>query len=252
VHEPFPTHRLKEFSCLTADDVSRISRIAGPAVEHPRHAVIRAEGARDSSVYLLVDGWVLSSFVLRSGERQILKLHLPGDMLGSTSMCVDAAVDSLTALTPVTVRRLPLEALGALMVGSPRIATALLLSAQKERIALMDRLAAVARSPALSRIAMFLLDLNDRLALIGQSRENSFRLRITQEQLGDLLGLTFVHVNRMMRQLDRDGLIVRQASNVHLPDLDRLRAVATVPVRRMSAQPAWLPPMSDTNDTAAA
>lgn len=237
----YPDHRLVDFDCLTADDVERMRNLGGAPVEVPRNAVIRSESSAERSMYLLIDGWVLSSMLLRNGERQILKLHLPGDWLGTTSMATDRAVDTLTALTPVTVRKVSLEALGEVLAESPRLMAFSLLSAQKERVTLMDRLATVGRSTAIARLASFLIDLNERLQQVGQAREGRFELRITQEQLGDMLGLTAVHVNRMVRELERRGLIGRSGMMLRLADLAGLNSIAALPPRRMAADAGWLP-----------
>jgi CRP/FNR family transcriptional regulator len=240
VQKTYPKHRLSEFGCLTDEHIERLRALGGSPVELPRHAVIRSERSDDRSIYLLVEGWVLSSLLLRNGDRQILKLHLPGDVLGSTSMSVEHAVDTLTALTPVAVCKVPLAALGELMSAEPRVMAFMLLSCQKERIALMDRLAWVGRSSAIARLASFLLDINERLERVGQARDGRFELRITQEQLGDMLGLTAVHVNRMTRELERRGLVERRGSMVHLSDPAGLHGVAALPPRRMAADAAWL------------
>lgn len=240
MQKSYPSFRLREFACLSDGEIEAIRALGGPPIDVAKNTAIRSEGSTDRSIYLLTDGWALSSLLLRNGERQILKLHLPGDILGSTSMAVDRAIDGLTALTPVTVRKVPLEALGALMAKSPRMMAFMLLSCQKERIALMDRLAWVGRATAIARLACFLLDLNERLTLIGQARDDRFEMRITQEQVGDMLGLTAVHVNRMLRELERRGLIERSGSNMRLPDMPGLRNIAAVPSRRMAADANWL------------
>lgn len=236
----YPDFRLNEFACLTADEIQRLRNIAGPAIEVPRNGVIRSETTVERAMYLLVDGWVLSSMLLRNGERQILKLHLPGDWLGSTSMAVERAVDSLTALTPVTVRKVSLDALGEVLADSHRLMAFTLLSAQKERVALMDRLATIGRSTAIARLASFLLDLYERLQLVGQARDDRFELRITQEQLGDMLGLTAVHVNRMVREMERRGLIERSGTSIRLADIAGLNSIAALPPRRIAGDAGWL------------
>lgn len=240
MHKSYPDYRLNEFACLTGEEVELLRNLGGPPIEVPRNAVFRAEASADRAVYLLVDGWALSSMLLRNGERQILKLHLPGDMLGSTSMVVERMVDSLTALTPVTVRKVPLEVLGEAMGRAPRLMAFMMLASQKERVALMDRMATIGRSTAIARLASFLLDLNERLQLIGQAREGRFELRITQEQLGDMLGLTAVHVNRMVREMERRGLIERNGTNMRLADVAGLNSIAALPPRRMAADAGWL------------
>ena len=205
----------------------------------PRRSVIRAQGAIDRSAYFLVDGWVASSMVLAGGERQILKLHLPGDMLGSTSMCLDEAIDTLTALTPVTVRKTPLAPLGQLIATNSRIAMFMLLSAQKERVALMDLLASNSRTSPIARLAFLLLNLHQRLSIVGQARSDEFEIAISQEQLADIVGLTPVHVNRVLRQMTDDGLIERHKRRVRIVDFERMRELSNIQRRDMSIDPSW-------------
>lgn len=177
--------------------------------------------------------------LLADGERQILKLHLPGDMLGSTSMCVEDAIDTLMALTPVTVRKVPLAPLGQLIVTNPRIAMFLLLSAQKERVALMDLLASNSRTSPIARLAFLLLNLHQRLSIVGQAGSDELEIAINQEQLGDIVGLTPVHVNRVLRQMTNDGLIERHRRQIRIIDFERLRELSKIPLRDMSIASSW-------------
>lgn len=239
MRQDYPDHRLNQFPCLTEEDRERFRTLGGPPFERPRHSVIRPEGGTDRSMYLLVDGWALSCLVLPTGERLIVKLHLPGDVLGSTSLATDGAIDSVIALTPVVVQKVPLRDFGALMASSPRVATFMLLSVQQERIALIDRLAAVARSNATASVAWFLLDLNARLKAIGKSHGDSFESMITQEQIGDLLGLTAVHVNRTINQMERDGALKRDGFRKFALNVSMLNDMATLPQRRMSRDVTW-------------
>jgi CRP/FNR family transcriptional regulator, anaerobic regulatory protein len=195
------------------------------------------------SIFLLIDGWVSSSFLVHDGRRQIVKIHLPGDMLATTSMCVDLAIDTLTAITAVAFRKVSLETMGILIESSPRIASFLLLTAQKERIALMDRVASVAQTDPKARFAAFLLSLNARLAAVNQSSGDSFLLPLTQEQIGEILGFTAVHANRVVREFEREGMIERSKRMVRLLDTGQLRAIAGIPARLMSSDTGWLNPL---------
>jgi CRP/FNR family transcriptional regulator, anaerobic regulatory protein len=242
MHEQFPDHRLLEFGCLTEREIDLMQSIGGRPISLDRNSLVRSEGCRDRSMYVLIDGWVASSLLVQGGKRQIARIHLPGDMLATTSMCVDTAVDTLTALTPITFRKVSLEAVGQLLASSPRIAAFLLLSAQQERIALIDRLASVAQTDPLCRLAAFLLDVNKRLRGVGQSTDDRFLLPMTQEQIGELLGFTAVHANRMLRELEREGLIERTRRVVQLLDTERLGQLAGMPVRNTSSDSDWFNP----------
>ncbi len=242
MQENFLVQRLREFSCLNDREIDLMRSIGGPPIHLPRQSVIRSEGCRDRAAFMLLDGWVASSFTVQSGKQSISKIHLPGDLLGSTSLCVDITIDTLTALTPVTFRRVSLETIGMLLSTSPRIAAFLFLSAEKERIALMDGQSLIAHSGPISRLAAFLLDINRRLAAIGQSENDSFLLPMTQEKVGELLGFTPVHANRVFRELEHGRLIERDKRDVKLLDVGRLRALAGIPARETSTDLHWFNP----------
>lgn len=217
-----------------------IRALGEPPVDYPRHGVLRREGEAPRHIYLLLSGWVGASVLLPGGERQIVKIHLPGDLLGTSSMCLARAADTLNALTPVSVSRIPLGAFGALFASSPRFAASMFLSVQRERVALMDRLAAVGRTSAIARVAALLLDLDERLRAAGLAGDDGFEMPVTQEQIGDHLGLTAVHVNRVFRQLVDGALIARNRQRIELLDLARLRSVSARQVRATTQDPGWL------------
>lgn len=225
---------------LSDAELDAVRALGEPPVVYARHAVIRREGEGMRYIYLLIEGWVASSMLLPGGDRQIIKLQLPGDMLGTSSMCLTITADTLSALTSVTVSRVPLAAFGALFAASPRFAAGVFLSAQRERVALMDRLAAVGRTPAIARVAALLLDVGERLGAAGLSRTDDFELPVTQEQVGDHVGLTAVHVNRIFRQLGDAGMIRRQRQRIELLDVVRLKSVSGRQERHPTHDGSWL------------
>jgi CRP-like cAMP-binding protein len=77
-----------------------------------------------------------------------------------------------------------------------------------------------------ARLAAFLLDLYDRLRAHGLVSSRSFRLPMTQQQIGHHLGLTVVHVNRVLRRLREKGIALVRQNVVIIADFDRLRGIA--------------------------
>jgi CRP/FNR family transcriptional regulator, anaerobic regulatory protein len=236
---------LSEFLSPTPAEFDIFVNLAGPVQEVARHRQIRREGDRPQSVYLLVEGWALSSATLPDGGRQILKVHLPGDILGSPSMALEAAAETLTALTLVKLRTISHADFGSLFTRSPRLAALMFLSAQQERLILMDRLCSVGRTSAECRLAAFLVHLHDRLKVIQPDIGSRFEHPLTQEQIGDVIGLTSVHVNRVFRTLEGKKLIVRDGHSVELLDIDALRKMGGVPVRAPARDLSWLPGSPD-------
>lgn len=236
-----PLNRFSEFGRLTDAEMAAIEGLGGPQTMLPRHASIRREGDPVTGFFLLSKGWAISSTLLPDGGRQILKFHLAGDVLGTPSMCCDRAVETLTAITPIVVSEVPLPRFGALLEEHPRVAAMFLLSVQRERVSLMDQLASIGRTAADARIAALLLDLNDRLRAIGLGSDQGFELPLTQEHIGDALGLTAVHVNRMLRHLETQGLIAREGHRLTIVDRTQIARLAGRPARPLRSDLSWLP-----------
>lgn len=237
-----PRDRLLEFFELTSDELDLLERLRGPAARFARHAEIRRAGDKVKGVFLLLEGWVLSSAEMPGGQRQVLKVHMPGDMLGSPSMVLPLAMETLTAVTLATIVPVPLSAFGVLLGQAPRLLAALFLSAQQERVLLSDRLAAVGRATAAQRFAALLVQLYDRLNR-GPVDPGpvSLHLPLTQQDLADLLGITVVHVNRVLKSLVAEGLIARDRNDYRF-DVARLRNFSGIPRREWIRNPSWFRP----------
>jgi CRP-like cAMP-binding protein len=122
----------------------------------------------------------------------------------------------------------------------PRLALSMFLVSQQERVLLMERLASLGQTKAVQRLAAFLLHIHDRLQQMNPTLEQSFELPLTQADLAEIVGLTFVHVNRSLRELDRSGLIQRTGKRVALLDLEGLHQLAGLPNHQFVRDPDWL------------
>ena len=70
------------------------------------------------------------------------------------------------------------------------------------------------------------MELAERLSLVGLATETEFKCPLTQFVLADALGLTAIHVNRVLRQLRERKLLTVSQGRVHIHDLDKLRKLA--------------------------
>ena len=234
-------HRFRAFADLTDKEVELLAGLGDAEVVRRRGETFQREGDSVAGFYLHVSGWIASSIILRSGNRLIQKVHLPGDMLGTPTMVLPRAADTLTAITESVTAFVPYERFGRLFEQAPRLAALFILAVQMERLALMDMLAATGNASAREQLARLLVDLHGRLSLLGAVEDDAFDLPLTQEVIGDLLGLTGVHVNRTIRALEEEGLIARAGQRIRLLDLAALRQLSPLPVRTPAFEPAWLP-----------
>ena len=235
----FSVNRFSAFTDLSEGEERTLRRLFGPAAQLDAGCDIREAWGRRHTLFLLHEGWAASSADLADGGRQILKIHLPGELIGAPSLAFDVAVETLSTLTPVRASPVSLPALGELFERAPRLAAVLFLSAQEERALLMDRLTAIGRMDAERGITALLLHLHERL--LPSHPSGVIPLPLTQLQIADVIGLTPVHVSRVMRRLEKAGRIRRRGRTVELLDPAGLRAAAAIPQRRLRRDPDWLP-----------
>lgn len=235
-----PLHRLNEFIRLERRETEAFSALAVERLEFSRHDVIRGEGEPAREVFFLIQGWAACRVDTATGNQQIAKVHLPGDLMGAPSLALARAGETLVALTKVAVDVIPAKRLGTLFSTSPRLAAALFFAAQQERIFLMDRLTSIGRTSAAQRLVAFLLSLYDRLLKLDPHMAPKFELPLSQQQLADVLGITTVHANRTFRQLDQSGLISRSGREIALNDVAVLRRFCCMPQRDFRKVKSWL------------
>ncbi|MCW1986873.1 UNVERIFIED_ORG: CRP-like cAMP-binding protein [Sphingomonas sp. R1F5B] len=200
----------RRLSCcfpLDENDVRAVERLC--AVPRRRVAARREflrEGDRPGHVHVLLEGWACHQVMLPDGRRQITAFHLPGDILWQP--IGEVRMDfSILALTPAIIAPIPTSALEAVAKAHPAIATALALQNRVAEAVLRRWLVNVGQRAAFERIGHLFCELHHRLHAIGLAQGNGFAFPVTQVELAEATGLTPVHVNRVLRDMRRQGLI---------------------------------------------
>lgn len=196
------------------DDGAR--RAVEQAIERARKIASRrelvTEGREVREPLLLLRGWAARVRILGDGRRQILNFVVPGDLIGLCAQDRPIAPSTIVAITPVVVCAAPDAAT------SPALAQAYAVGAAREEAYLLAQIARLGRLNAHERITDLLLELLDRLQLAGLATRGRFELPLTQETLADALGLTAVHVNRMIQQARRAGELTWQSKEITIHD----------------------------------
>ena len=177
-------------------------------------------------LYQLRSGLAYRWREVAEGRRAIVEIYLPGDIVGLESVLGVRAPGSVTAAAPLRYWALEGSAVRQMMQQHPTIALRvadLFYEAQQRAAALAGQ---IGRLDAPERVACMLTDIYDRLRRSGLIHRRTFNLRLTQQQIGDYLGLTGVHVNRVMRWLARERIALTERQVVIVADLPRLRALA--------------------------
>jgi len=207
-----------------------------------RGSVLVRENDLQTELFVLTRGTMMSYVLLDDGSRQILRFLFPGDMMGFSSLVYRRSVETIAAVTDCVVAPFDRSCLTRLVVEHPRLSAMIMVMNQMERVMLTDRVAALGRTSAKARVAALLLEIRNSLAPSDPSPHACFALGLTQEEIGDATGLTAVHVNRMLRQLEQDGLIARENGRVTLLNAPMLARIGNYVNRFEGLDLSWLPP----------
>jgi CRP-like cAMP-binding protein len=179
-------------------------------------------GSHCESLYVNHDGWLFRYKILRNGRRQILNFILPGEIFGLQACLYKPSLYSVATITDVSLSAISASMLDNIFEQSPAASKALFWAAVCESAVLGEHLIDAARRSAYERISHFVLELFARLSRAGLTNERSFYMPLTQELIGDALGLTTIHVNRTIRSLRQDKLIEINGKSVTILDFEAL------------------------------
>jgi CRP-like cAMP-binding protein len=184
------------------------------------------EGDIPTHCSVLVNGFAYRQKVTGQGSRQILAVCIPGDPIDFQNMFLDVSDHAVQVLTRATVADIPRDAMQHLVEQRPAVGVAVIHATLVEASILREWVVNVGRRDARARIAHILCEFAVRLEWRGlASTRNGFELPMTQEQLADATGLTSVHVNRVLKGLEVDGLISRQRRMIQFVDWRALQDV---------------------------
>jgi CRP-like cAMP-binding protein len=220
------TQKLSRLVTLAPEEISVLDDLQSATRLVRRNREIMTEGRKYDALLILIDGVSIRCRILHDGRRQILNISLPGDFIGFPGAFSEQALYSITALNDCVVAPVPFFQLLGLFDSQPRLAAAIFWSFACEAAMYAEHLIDVGRRSALERVAHFLLELLTRLQVIGLADERSFRMPLTQELIGDALGLSVPHVNRTLRQLRDDELVSIEEHIVIIRDVEALSALA--------------------------
>ena len=220
------TTKLERWERLSENERASLEGISGRVEKVRRHQQLIEEGDNPRVVILVLEGWAIRYKVLPDGKRQIVAILLPGDLCDIHIFILDHMDHGISMLTDGKVARIPQNAMLAVIDERPAIARALWWATLVDEAVLREWLVNVGGRDAYSRVAHLICELHVRMSNVGLVTEGLMSLPLTQEHLAQALGLTAVHVNRMLRRLRQSSLITFKAFRLQILDLNGLVAAA--------------------------
>lgn len=210
---------LSRHAPLTRSEREALRGVQQTPTRVKRGGVIKSENCHQGSLLAIQDGWAYSSRLTREGDRKIIDLYLPGDIIGMRDYYQGGGVEQIVMLTEGLIIPAAKTKIDEAMEGSSNLARAFLSLAMYQSHLMADRLNNLINHDATTRIAYFILELHTRLNRTDQDAREVF-LPLSQQVIGDLLGMTNVHVCRCLNQLELMGLLSRHRESRILEILD--------------------------------
>jgi len=220
------TRKFAKRLALTPEELPTLNEILSTARPVRRRQDIVLEGRRSRAIHLVLDGLLIRYRITRDGQRQVVNVVVPGDIAGAPSCFFDGALYSIRTLTNAVVSPLSLDTLSGLLETQPHLAAKLFWLCSCDAALCAEHVVVVGRRSARERIAHFFLELLIRLQAIGLADESSFPMPFSQDVICDALGLSLAYVNRGLRSLADDGLVVITDRRVVIQDPEALASLA--------------------------
>lgn len=189
-------------------------------------AYLLREGEPPVFTGIMISGFAYRHKLTVEGARQIVSLHIGGDPIDLQSLFLDVADHNIQTLTRAEIALVPRERMQELVATNVAVSRAVIANVLVDASIFREWIVNVGRRDATARIAHLLCELAVRLTAVGLAEGYAFELPMTQEQIGDAVGLTPVHVNRTLKMLAASGLISRNRRFVSPNDWSALRDAA--------------------------
>lgn len=180
-------------------------------------------GEQPTHCCLLLEGFSCVYKLTLEGKRQIMSLHIPGDMPDLQSLHLNVIDINIASLSPCKLGFIKHEDLHLLFERHPRLTTAFWHETLVDASIFREWLLNVGQREGYSRIAHIICELMLRLEAVGLIEDHTFYMPITQAELADATGMTPVHVNRVLQALRNDGLIKINRRKITIPNWQKLQ-----------------------------
>ncbi len=208
-----------------ADDAALMRTLGFTSKRYPANTIIFSQGDDNDRIYIVESGWGCISHELATGQRQILDFALTGDVILPQSH-EGGVLETFLAQTELSLSTASTKTFTVAAMKSPDLFSFLVEALAHNGAVIAQHLANIGRRGALERTAYLLLELTARLQRVGSVVDNSFECPLTQYDLADALGLTPIHVNRMLRELRERKFLEFRQGYVRLLDHEGLMKFA--------------------------
>jgi len=209
---------------ISAEEEAAIRSMCSEVREYRADQVIIRRGQEVNESVLLLDGWIARTKDLADGGRQISELQFSGDFTDMHGFTLKRLDHNLATITPCRIALAPHDRIRETLAAFPHLGRIYWLMTNIDAAIHREWTVSLGRRSAFGRMAHLFCEIRERLNVVGLAENDAFEFPLTQQELGECLGLTAVHVNRTLQELRRRGLIEVESRRARILDLPGLKS----------------------------
>lgn len=218
--------KLTRRDAVSATEIAALAEVLDPPRKVDAHVDIVLEHAYTDHSILLLSGFTARYSTLSDGRRQITEINVAGDFVDLHSLLMKQMDHGVVTLTPCIIAHAPHSRLRKLTEDYGHLTRLLWLDTIIDAAIHRQWLVAMGRRSGLGHLAHLVCELFTRLSAVGLNDGQTFHMPLTQTVLSDALGLSTVHVNRLIAELRREGLVRWSNPRIEILDWARLAQIA--------------------------
>jgi CRP-like cAMP-binding protein len=230
--------RLRITTNAGQDDLRALEALPFTLRHYRENQAVVRDGDRPSECCVIIEGFCVRSKTIEDGKRQILSIHIPGDLPDLQSLHLATMDHDLVALSNCTLAFIAHTTIKELISIRPTVGDIFWRDTLVDAAVFREWIVNVGQRTAHNRLAHIIVELRERLRTIGRVTGNAFAMPLTQEQIGEAMGVTSVHTNRILRQLRLDGVLEFHRGMVRILNEHKLLELAQFDGRYLHSSPS--------------
>lgn len=233
--------KLSHYIELTDTECTLLAKLEEATEYYARRDMVIDQGSSIPDIYVVKSGWLYGHVSNADGVDLIAEIFYPGDVVGMSQLAFEVSTVNYTAATDLALCPFPKSSLKTIFMEHPRLVALFFAFTTLERATMIDRLRAMGQMSARDCVALFFLQTKARLKITGKAGDTWFQMPLSQELIGNAVGLSTVSVNRAIRQLEAEGHIRREGRMIEIIRPEVLGRELDFSDRHYKIDSSWFP-----------
>ncbi|TDX26988.1 CRP-like cAMP-binding protein [Modicisalibacter xianhensis] len=213
---------LSHFTTIGPEEARILHELELEPIKYKKDDKIWREGHQPDNIYTLHSGWAYTYQVMSNGKIRVLDIFLPGDIMGIRDATLPHHATSCAMLSSGDVCPLPAWRLTEIFHEYPNLAMSIHASSARQQAIITDRLFNVLSNDAKCRVAHFILEIYYRLKRVNTDLQEGFTLPLLQKHISLVLGLTHVHISRVLKEMEENNILKKARNQIEIMDIKKL------------------------------